>query len=291
MSETLDPRRHAYRPDIADIRLKGKVNSERFVEGERRRVVASLAPLKRTPRADAPLETEVIRGEVFTVFERTGEGWAWGQLGTDDYVGYVPENALGAAEAEPTHRVSALRTFIYPGPDMKMPASGWFSMGAEVALGRSETTRGTLYHQLAGADGWVADKGVTSMDTLPCPDFVEVAQQFLGTPYLWGGRTSLGLDCSALVQRALAEAGVKAPRDTDMQQAETGSVVEGGTDAPLKRGDLVFWKGHVTIMIDGEYMVHASGHHMEVVIEPLREALTRILAAGGGPATAVKRLG
>lgn len=286
-----DPRRHAFRPDIADIRLKGKVDSERYVEGEPCRIICSAAPLKRDPRPDAPLETEVIRGEVFTVFERTGEGWAWGQLRTDGYVGYVPEEALGAVAPEPTHRVTALRTFIYPGPDMKMPVSGWLSMGSEIALGRSETTRGTVYHQLAGADGWVGQMGVTSKDTPPCPDFVDVAQRFLGTPYLWGGRTSFGLDCSALVQRALAEADVKAPRDTDMQQGELGNAVEEGMEAPLHRGDLVFWKGHVAIMLDGEYMVHASGHHMEVVIEPLHEARARTLAAGGGDVTAVRRIG
>ncbi len=285
----LEPRLHAFRPDLADARLKGKVAAARFVDGLPRRVVADHAPLKRTPRADARLESEVLRGEVFTVFEDTSEGWSWGQLETDSYVGYVPTDALAADAPAPTHRVTALRTFVYPGADMKLPARGFVSLGAALALDGETETRGTLYRLLSGGEGAVVAAHVEPVGSPPAADFVAVAERFLRAPYLWGGRTSLGLDCSALVQLSLMTAGKPCPRDADMQQAMLGGPVEGSVEAPLHRGDLVFWPGHVAIMIDGEYMVHASGHQMEVVIEALAGAVARI-AAKAIPPSGVKRL-
>ena len=289
----LDPRLHAYRPDLADVRLKGKVESARLVEGTPRRVVASNAPLKRTPRADASLESEILRGELFTAFEDTAEGWAWGQLETDGYVGFVPIDALGATAPEPTHRIVALRTFVYPGPDMKLPAEGVLSFACRVALDDEAETRGTRYRRIAGGEGWIVSATVEPADAPPANDFVAVAERFLNTAYLWGGRTSLGLDCSSLVQLSLAAAGIGAPRDTDLQEKALGIIVEGGTSAPLHRGDMVFWlghwAGHVGVMIDGEYLLHANGHHMATVIEPLAEVVARIAAKTGQP-TSVKRL-
>jgi cell wall-associated NlpC family hydrolase len=285
----LDPRLNAYRPDLADARLRGKVDAARFIDGKRRRVVADQAPLKRTPAADAQLDSEVLRGEAFLVFEETGEGWAWGQLETDAYVGYVPTAALGAIDPRPTHRVHALRTFIYPGPDLKLPQRGALSLGARVTVAGSAETRGVHYLRLAGNVGAVVATHVEPLDAPLASDFVAVAERFVGVPYLWGGRTSLGLDCSALIQLALAAAGKGAPRDSDLQEAMLGTAIEGGSEAPLRRGDLVFWRGHAAMMIDGEYLVHASGHAMAVVIEPLREAAAR-MAAAAGPVTSVKRL-
>ncbi len=276
----LDPRLHAFRPDLADMRLRGTVESARFVEGTPRRVVAAAAPLKRQPRSDAGLESEALRGETFIVFEDGGEGWSWGQLETDSYVGYVPTDALGPAAPEPTHKVTALRTFLYPGPDLKLPARACFSLGARLALAGEAETRGTRYRLLAGGEGAVVAAHVASLDAPPEGDFVAVAERFLGTPYLWGGRTSIGLDCSGLVQLALMAAGHAAPRDTDLQAAMVGRPVAGGAAAELFSGDLVFWPGHVAIMIDGEYMVHASGHQMAVVIEPLADVVARVGAVG-----------
>lgn len=287
MSNRLDPRRHAFRDDLADVRLKGRVEAARFVEGAARQVLAYAAPLRRTPAPDAPLDTEVLRGETFTVFDTTPEGWSWGQLATDGYVGYVPTDALGAG-AEPTHRVAQLRTFVYPGPDMKLPALGWISFGGHVALGRAAETRGTRYGEIAGGEGWIGSAALEEIAAPPQGDFVAVAERFVGTPYLWGGRTSLGLDCSALVQLSLAAAGVSAPRDTEMQAAELGEAAD--ANSPERRGDIVFWDGHVAIMIDGEYMVHASGHHLAVVIEAFSKARDRILAAGSGAPTMIRRL-
>ena len=285
----LEPRLHAFRPDLADARLRGRVEAARFAEGTRRRVVAASAPLKRKPRADAPLASEILRGEDFTVFEDGAEGWSWGQLETDGYVGYVPTDALAAASPEPTHRISALRTFVYPGPDMKLPGLALLSFGSRIALDETAATRGAEYRRLMGGEGWIVGATAVPVEAPPDNDFVAVAERFLNTAYLWGGRTSVGLDCSALVQLSLMAAGIPAPRDTDLQERSLGSAVDGGLAAHLKRGDLIFWKGHVGIMIDGEYLIHANGHHMATVIEPLAHVVTRIAAKAGQP-TNVGRL-
>lgn len=285
MSPTLDSRLHAFRPDLADIRLKGAVEAARFVKGMPRRVMAAAAPIKRTPRPDATLESEVLRGETFIVFEELDEGWSWGQLETDSYVGYVPSDALGAGAPAPTHRVTTLRTFLYPGPDLKLPARACLSFGARLALAGEVETRGVTYRLLEGGEGAVVGPHVAPLDAPSESDFVAVAERFLGTPYLWGGRTSIGLDCSGLVQLALMAAGHTVPRDADLQETMIGRAVAGGTTAGLHRGDLVFWPGHVGIMIDGEYVIHASGHQMAVVIEPLADPVRRI-----GDVTAVRRL-
>lgn len=283
---SLDSRLHAYRADLADVRLQGRVQAERFVEGARYRVIAPNAPLRRRPQADAPLDSEVLRGEVFTVFERGPEGWSWGQLETDGYVGYAPSDALSATSPEPTHRIAVLRTFVFPGPDMKLPAQALLSYGTALALDETAETRVTRYRRIVGGEGWIVGSTADPLDAAPENDFVVVAERFLNAAYLWGGRTSVGLDCSALVQLALMGAGIAAPRDTDLQEAALGSGLEGGAEAALRRGDLVFWKGHVGIMIDGEYLLHATGHRMMTVIEPLQEVAARI----ANPVSSVRRL-
>lgn len=286
---SIEPRLNAFRPDIADARLKGKVASARFVEAVSRRVVASSAPLRHDPRPDAPLDSEVLRGEIFRVFEETAEGWSWGQLETDSYVGYVPTDALGSLVPEPTHKVTTLRTFIYPGPDMKMPALGALSMGSRVAIAGETKTRGKVYGTLSESAGAVIASHFASINGAPEPDFVAVAERFVGTPYLWGGRTSLGLDCSGLVQLSLAACARAAPRDTDLQETMLGEPVEGGITGRLERGDLVFWRGHVAILVDRKHIVHTSAYHMTTVVEPLAEAVGRIARDFGAP-TSIRRL-
>jgi cell wall-associated NlpC family hydrolase len=283
--EALEPRLNAWRTDLADIRLQGRVEAASFVAGTPRRVVDFVAPLKRTPRADASLDSEVFRGEVFTVFEARDDGWSWGQLETDAYVGYVPTNALGLLAPAPTHRVGVLRTFLYPGPDLKLPAIGALTLGSLLALDGAAETRGTHYRRLAGDVGAVIADHLFPLDAPPEPDYVAVAERFLNTAYLWGGRTSLGVDCSSLVQLSLMMAGRQAPRDTDLQERMLGTPVTGD----LRRGDLVFWKGHVAIMLDAERIIHASGHHMTVIAEPLKRAVDRITPKAGPP-TAMRRL-
>lgn len=285
----LEPRLHAFRPEIADAKLKGKVEAQRFVEAISRRVVVPSAPLKRAPRPEASLASEVLRGEIFRVFEATAEGWSWGQLETDSYVGYVPTEALGSLVPEPSHSVTALRTFVYPGPDLKLPVLSSLSIGSRIALTGETETRGRRYMLLSGGSGAVIAGHVARLDEPAETDFVAVAERFLETPYLWGGRTSLGLDCSALVQLSLAACGRAAPRDTDLQERMVGEAVEGGITGKLARGDLVFWRGHVGILADRQRIVHASGFHMKVVVEALAGAIGRIARAHGAPIS-VRRL-
>lgn len=291
---TLDPRTNAYRPDIADARLKGKVTSARFVDGTPLRIRIGDVPLRRAPAMDAPMDSEILCGEIFNVFDNTG-GWSWGQLETDGYVGYVLTQALEATTPEskhriratapaPTHRISALRAFIYREPDMKTQTMGHLSFGSRIALAGEIVNRGTTYRLLDDSvdRGAIVASQAESLDAPPATDFVAVAERFLNVAYLWGGRTSLGLDCSALVQLSLAAAGRKAPRDTDQQEKALGTPIDGTP----KRGDLAFWKGHVGIMIDGEYVVHSTGHFMAVVVESLAAIVGR-----AGPTTSIRRLG
>lgn len=277
----LDPRLNAFRPDLADARLDGLVAAGRFVAGTLRRVVAPSAALRRAPRFDAPLSSELLRGEVFRVFEETDEGWSWGQNQTDAYVGYAPTDALGPLAPVPTHRITALRTFVYPAPDTKLPIRSALSFAATVALAGEAETRGTLYRLLAGGEGAIVAIHATPIDAPPEADYVAVAERFIGSAYLWGGRTSLGLDCSALVQLALMATGKQGPRDTDMQANTLGRALAGTAD--LQPGDLLYWPGHVAIVADAGHIVHASGHHMAVVREPLAAALDRINRKAGPP--------
>jgi cell wall-associated NlpC family hydrolase len=279
---TLDGRVTPARPDIAAEHLRGGVEAGRFVRGEPMRVREAAAPLRLRPRPDAPLASEVLHGETCIIYETDEEGWSWGQLQTDGYVGYLPANALAKPGRLPTHRVDALRTFIYPAASIKQPAAAALSLGS-------------LVHGVGEAGPFIEIESgfVWASHLVPlaarAADFVAVAERFVHTPYLWGGRTSLGLDCSALVQLSLAAAGVAAPRDSDMIEGAFDRKLRFGEDT-LRRGDLVFWKSHVGIMADPVTLLHANGHHMAVVSEPLETACARILAAGAGPVTSVSRL-
>lgn len=280
--EDLDKRVNPYRDDLAAAHLKGKVQAKRFTEGTTRQVVDAAVQLREAPRHDAVLETELLLGEVVTVYDEH-EGWAWVQAETDSHVGYLSANALGGSISQPTHRVRALRTHIYPEPDYKAPPLDLLSMNARIELVSTEGRFAQL------RDGrFVVATHCAPIDSFE-EDFVETAEKFLGTPYLWGGRTSIGLDCSAVVQLALQSTGAPCPRDSDMQETALGEPVSGPHDqGALRRGDLVFWDGHVGVMVDGAHLVHANVHHMAVEIEPAAEAIARIETAYG-PITSVRR--
>ncbi|ABE40751.1 NLP/P60 [Rhodopseudomonas palustris BisB5] len=281
-----DPRLTPARPDLAAKYLEGQVTATRFVEGEISEISYGVAPMRREPFSGAMLQTEALKGERVTVYDRTEDGWAWGQLVSDGYVGWLPDLALYKPGAEPTHTVTALRTFAFPGPSIKLPPAETLPLGARLAVVREDA--GFAVTQ----EGWyVPRRHVAALD-IGEPDFVAVAERFVGTPYLWGGRTSLGIDCSGLVQTALAACGIAAPRDSDMQELALGASVPISEHAPLRRGDLLFWKGHVAIACDADSIVHANAYHMATAIEPAREAIARIAASGSGSElTTIKRLG
>lgn len=277
----LDRHLHAYREDLADRDLEGRVEAGRYVEGVPARIERFLADVKSAPRDDAGMDTQFLHGETVNVFEDR-DGWAWVQSARDNYVGYVASQAIGAPGPEPTHVVRAPRTFLYPGPDMKLARSGYRSMGSLLKVTGFEQTRGMTFALLDSGDAVFAGHVRPVGDD--AEDYVEVAEQLLFTPYLWGGTTGFGLDCSGLVQLSFRLAGRTVLRDTYMQAESIGTMIGGGEDRPmLRRGDLVFWKGHVAIMRDEGTALHANAHTMMVSSEPIEMAIRRIEPMYGLP--------
>jgi cell wall-associated NlpC family hydrolase len=278
---SLDPRRYPARPDLAAVHLKDRVEAERYAEATAMVVSVPMAPLTSRPDGDAPLESQLLYGEPFSAYENTGE-WVWGQSERDGYVGYLPGACMLPAGSTVTHRVAQLMTLVYATPALKTRPIGWLSYGALVGVEGTEKRFASL-----STGGFVPALHLARREDLAA-DWVAEAERFLGAPYLWGGRTPTGLDCSALVQLALHAAGRDCPRDSDMQAAELGHTLAPGT-LP-ERGDLIFWKGHVGIMLDPTRMLHSNGHYMAVVVETLDTAVARILGAGEGPVTRHARL-
>lgn len=274
----LDPRLNIHRGDLADQRLRGRVEAQRFVEGKPAEIAAASADMHGAPRFDSGVNSQLVRGQRVLVFEER-EGWAWVQALHDGYTGYVSAGALAPPGPAATHTVTAPRSFLYPGPDLKFPVADRLSMGALLAVTGEAETRGTRYALLASGEAVIAAhlRPVREHEA----DYVAVAERLLFTPYLWGGTSGFGVDCSGLVQLAMRLAGKDVLRDSDMQAASIGAPLAAGT--PLRRGDLVFWKGHVAILTDAENVIHASGHVMMVVKEPLADALARIARVYGEP--------
>jgi cell wall-associated NlpC family hydrolase len=278
---TLDGRRIPARPDLAAAHLRGQVEAERYAEPARLVVTAPLAPLTARPETEAPLATQLLHGEVFAAYEQEG-AWAWGQCESDLYVGYVPTSCLTELDMRPTHRVAQPMTHLYPVPAVRTRAIGWLTFGGLVEVVGLESGFAAL-----STGGFVPAQHLAALEA-PAADWVAEAERMLGAPYLWGGRSVAGLDCSALVQLARQAAGHACPRDSDMQCAELGRSLAEGT-AP-ERGDLFFWKDHVGIALDPVHLLHASTYRMAVAVEPLETARARIADAGDGLAIRHARL-
>jgi cell wall-associated NlpC family hydrolase len=277
----LDPRLHAYRPDLADSALRGRVEAARFVEPRLMQVREPVVSVHKAPRFDSMQTTQALMGETVKLFEEE-EGWAWVQLSRDGYVGYVNGNALSPDVTEPTHRVAVPSTYLYPEADLKTQPALAVTLNAQL------TVRGT-----SGAFSRLADgRFVYTAHLKPAgeyeADVVAVAEMYRHVPYYWGGKSVQGLDCSGLVQLAFEACGRSAPRDSDMQEATLGEPLMINDLDGLRRGDLVFWKGHVGIMTDHATLLHANGHHMMAVSEPLKSAVDRI-AASFGRITSIRR--
>jgi cell wall-associated NlpC family hydrolase len=269
-----DPRLTPARGDLAAKYLEGKVKAERFVTGETLEVTDAIVPLRERPSADAALSTQALKGERVTVYDRNAEGWAWGQLDSDGYVGWLPDSGLAKPGAAPTHRITATRTFAFPGPSIKLPPVETLPMGAMVVVTREDGVFAVT------REGWYLPKLHVAVLDYREPDYVTVAERFVGTPYLWGGKSSFGIDCSGLVQIALNAAGIPCLRDSDMQQDSLGRPLYAAESGKLQRGDLIFWKGHVAIVRDALTIVHANAHHMATEIENTQEAIARIKDEG-----------
>ena len=277
---SFDPRITPARPDLAAAHLRGKVEAGQYVEGTVQEVITGIAPVRNGPSHSATQVTEALRGERVTVYETDDEGWAWGQLAGDGYVGWLPSAALLAPAATPTHQVAALRSLVFPAPSIKSPPMDGLPLGAQVAVASEQDNFAVLV-----SGGYVPKQHLVALDTHET-EFVAVAERFVGAPYLWGGKSSLGIDCSGLIQVALHACGIACPRDSDMQEKALGKPI---SLAGLQAGDLIFWKGHVAIARGRNSLIHANAHHMAVAIEPVAEALARI-GATGSQVTSVRRL-
>jgi cell wall-associated NlpC family hydrolase len=277
----LDRRLHAFRPDLADIRLSGDVVADRFVEGRPARVTAPVADLRARPDPDAGCDTQLLMGADISVFD-AAEGWAWVQAHADGYVGYMRADLLGAEAPPPTHRVVAPRSFVYAEPDLKRSAHMALSMGSRVAIAGHAERRGTLYAMMADGSAMIASH--VAPLAAHAVDYVAVAETLEHTPYLWGGASAFGIDCSGLVQLSMSIAGRRAQRDSDMQASGLGDPVDPGpAGSLLSRGDLVFWHGHVAIVTGPGTIIHANGHTMTVAREGLSAAIERISYLYGQP--------
>lgn len=277
-----DPRLTLARPDFAAAGLEGVAPAGHYASTAPRACRVAAAAIRTAPSPGAEQADQLLLGEIFDVLEQA-DGFAWGQARRDGYVGYVALEALEALgePAIPTHRVAALRTYGFERPSIKSPALGPYSLNALVSAVEVE---GRFVRDAGGA--WFVDRHLAPVGLDFARDPAAVAEQHLGTPYLWGGRESLGLDCSGLVMQALLACGRACPRDTDQQER---AFFQDADPAALRRGDLVFWKGHVAMMLDADTIIHANAHHMAVAVEPLNTAIARIEAAGSGEPTSYRR--
>ena len=278
-STSLDPRTNAFRPDLADVALSHTVKADKYIEGMMRQSLMGITPLLAAPSPDAGQISQIRYGEFLDLFELREDGYAWVQNRADRYVGYIqPLHVLSEEIADLSNRINALHTFVYPEPDIKSPPIDELTLGSYVTIGKEENG----FYQLPSG-GYIYAPHVSPATELTT-DYVFTAGRLLNTPYLWGGRTPRGIDCSGLVQLALEMAGIDCPRDSDQQAEQFGKPLNRHwRDMAFKRGDLIFFKGHVVMMTSPSHAIHANAYHMCVTAEPLAEIVQRgleIIASG-----------
>ena len=277
-----DHRTHAYRPDLADVALSRSVTAACYVEPILRQCMRGVVPLLSAPRADARQVSQIRYGEFVDVFETRPDGFAWVQNRTDHYVGYRPaEETLIDEIADRSHRITALTTFLYPAPDLKTLPLDELTLGSYVRVGGIEGAFARL-----STGGYVFIGHIAATEDSTVGDYSFTAGRLLHVPYLWGGRTPKGIDCSGLVQLALEVAGYDGPRDSDQQREAFGQpLARSWQDQDWRRGDIVFFPGHVGIMTSATHIIHANAHAMQVAVEPLAEVVARgvIIQAAGRP--------
>ena len=284
-----DRRTTAHRGDLADIALAGKLFAPHYAEPMAMRCSAPKAMIRRQSGKEHEAISELLHGEDFHVLDIAGD-WAWGYCGHDGYVGYVPVHALQHRKKtpEPTHLVSARAALIFIEPDFKSGVMKRLPMGARIACGEASECGSYL----KTGKGFVHVRHVQPIGTKVVFDgsngTAALAEQLIGAPYLWGGRSGDGLDCSGLVQMILMLTGIAAPRDSDQQLAALGEEIAEGEE--LRRGDLVFFPSHVGLMVDSDRIIHASSHSMQVAIEPLADVVARYAADSDQSVLARKRL-
>lgn len=268
------------RLDLAAAHLEGKIHAAKFVEGRTAQLTRGVDGLYGAPIESSGLRTQLLFGESFTIYEDK-LGWVWGQAALDGYVGFARADGFGAPVVA-THRVIARGTPLLNAPDVKKGVRDMLPMNAKIAVADT----GERFARLTNG-AYVFVGHIAPLDA-SAPDWVGVAEQFVGVPYVWGGKTAAGLDCSGLVQTALEAGGIKAPRDTDMIESAIGIAI--APDSELRRGDLIFWKGHVGVMLDAARLIHANGYFMQVSVEPLAEVRARTLASENLLVRTIKRL-
>lgn len=277
-SVALDRRIHAARGDLADLSLAGTLFSAHYARAVPLTCVAAGTPVLAEAAASAEATSELLRGETFHALDVTTD-WAWGFCGHDGYVGYVRRDALDVEE-QPTHWIVADTAPLFSAADIKAPIADYWPRGARFA----GTEEGDF---IACAEGYVHVRHARPLAERP-DDWVAVAERYAGQPYVWGGRGHRGVDCSGLVQVALAQCGIAVPRDTDLQCEGIGEPVD--QDAGHRRGDILFFPGHVGIMTDATHLLHANAHWMAVVREPLADVVARLADARPGPIIARRRI-
>lgn len=282
-----DPRITPYKADLAASYLKDVVEAKNYGDAIRHQVMMPVIPLHKTPANASMMDTQLLLGAEFDIYD-IHNGWAWGQevqvdgsKHSEGYVGYVPNMALARGAAEPTHQISTIRAPVFIKPDLKTAIRTTLPLNAKLSV----DGRDGDYLRILDM-GYVHVNHITTIESAS-GDFVSVAELHLGLPYVWGGISPDGVDCSGLVQAALRAVGKNTLRDTDMQEASLGKEITKNTE--LMRGDLIFWKGHVGIMRDANTLLHANAYHMLVASEPLAQAVARI-EKSAGPVTSIKRI-